>query len=133
MPARDFYFDYYTGKLWDRIPLIYREEDGLASPPGVLRAIVEMVAGQFARRIGTLPIPPIYREEDGLASPPGVLRAIVEMVAGQFARRIGTPLIPPIYREEDGLASTPGVLRAVIEMATARRTGAPLWGGGRAS
>jgi hypothetical protein len=48
MPARDFYFDYYTGKLWDCIPPIYREEDGLASPRGVLRAIVEIVAEQMA-------------------------------------------------------------------------------------
>lgn len=39
---------YYAEKLWELIPEIYRHEDGLAQPPGVLRAIVEILAEQAA-------------------------------------------------------------------------------------
>ena len=39
---------YYAEKLWDLIPPIYRHEDGLADSPGVLRALVEVLADQAA-------------------------------------------------------------------------------------
>ena len=47
-PADDRFAQYYAEKLWDWIPEIYRTEDGLAQNPGVLRAIVELVANQAA-------------------------------------------------------------------------------------
>jgi hypothetical protein len=39
---------YYAEKLWDLIPPIYRHEDGIAKQPGVLRALVEVLAEQAA-------------------------------------------------------------------------------------
>jgi hypothetical protein len=39
---------YYAEKLWDLIPPIYRHEDGIAAKPGVLRALVEVLADQAA-------------------------------------------------------------------------------------
>lgn len=46
--AEDRYQEYYAEKLWSMIPAIYRHEDGLAENPGVLRAIVEIMAEQAA-------------------------------------------------------------------------------------
>lgn len=39
---------YLAEKLWEMIPSIYRHEDGLAENPGVLRALVEILAEQAA-------------------------------------------------------------------------------------
>lgn len=39
---------YFAEKLWEMIPGIYRHEDGLAEHPGVLRALVEILAEQTA-------------------------------------------------------------------------------------
>ena len=39
---------YFAEKLWEMIPAIYRHEDGLAENPGVLRALVEILAEQAA-------------------------------------------------------------------------------------
>jgi len=47
-PAHDLFERYYTEKIWDWIPAIYKDEDGLAENPGVLRSIVEIVARQAA-------------------------------------------------------------------------------------
>lgn len=44
--ANDNFQTYFAEKLWEMIPAFYREEDGLAQNPGVLRAIVEIVAQQ---------------------------------------------------------------------------------------
>jgi hypothetical protein len=46
--AQDNFERYFAEKLWDLIPEIYRHEDGLAANPGVLRAIVEIIAEQAA-------------------------------------------------------------------------------------
>ncbi len=46
--ADDRFEVYFTEKLWEMIPSIYRHEDGLAENPGVLRALVEVLAGQAA-------------------------------------------------------------------------------------
>lgn len=46
--ASDGYAQYYTEKLWELIPAYYRNEDGLAEPSGVLRAIVGIIAEQAA-------------------------------------------------------------------------------------
>lgn len=46
--ANDGYAQYYTEKLWELIPSYYRNEDGLAEPAGVLRAIVGVIAEQAA-------------------------------------------------------------------------------------
>lgn len=46
--ARDGLDRYYTEKIWEWIPAIYRHEDGLAANPDVLRAIVEILARQAA-------------------------------------------------------------------------------------
>ncbi len=46
--AEDHFEQYYTEKLWETIPSIYRHEDGLADEPGVLRAIVQVIARQAA-------------------------------------------------------------------------------------
>jgi hypothetical protein len=47
-PAADGYERYYAEKVWDLIPATHRHEDGIAAQPGVLRAIVEVVAAQAA-------------------------------------------------------------------------------------
>jgi hypothetical protein len=39
---------YFREKLWELIPAIYRHEDGLAENPGVLRALVAVIAKQAA-------------------------------------------------------------------------------------
>ena len=46
--ANDHFENYYAEKLWETIPSIYRHEDGLAEEPGVLRAIVQVIARQAA-------------------------------------------------------------------------------------
>ncbi len=46
--ADDKFEAYYTEKLWTLIPPFYREKDGLADNPGVLRAIIEILARQAA-------------------------------------------------------------------------------------
>lgn len=49
MTERHDHFDrYYAEKIWALIPEYYREEDGLAEPPGVLRGFVEVLAQQAA-------------------------------------------------------------------------------------
>lgn len=45
---RDQYKEYYSEKLWEMIPAIYRHEDGIAQNPGVLRAFIEVIAEQAA-------------------------------------------------------------------------------------
>jgi len=47
-PAHDEFERYYTEKIWDWIPAFYRDEDGLATDPDVLREIVEILARQAA-------------------------------------------------------------------------------------
>jgi len=42
------YQRYYAEKLWEMIPAVYRNEDAKDPNPGVLRALVEVVARQFA-------------------------------------------------------------------------------------
>ena len=51
-PARDEFERYYTEKIWDWIPAVYKDEDGLADNPDVLRSVVEILSRQaaFARR-----------------------------------------------------------------------------------
>jgi hypothetical protein len=46
--ANDRYPTYFTEKIWEMIPGSYREEDALADNPGVLRALVEIIAEQAA-------------------------------------------------------------------------------------
>jgi hypothetical protein len=46
--ANDLFEQYYTEKLWEAIPSIYRHEDGIAEEPGVLRGIVQVLAKQAA-------------------------------------------------------------------------------------
>lgn len=46
--AEDHFESYYSEKLWEMIPSIYRHEDGLAENPGVLRAMVQVMASQAA-------------------------------------------------------------------------------------
>ncbi|HEY5704607.1 MAG TPA: hypothetical protein VIS96_03420 [Terrimicrobiaceae bacterium] len=47
-PAQDGFERYYAEKIWEWIPSTYRHEDGLADPPYVLRAIVEILARHAA-------------------------------------------------------------------------------------
>lgn len=47
--VRDGYESYYTEKLWQLVPEVYRNEDGIAANPGVLRRIVELIAVEAAR------------------------------------------------------------------------------------
>jgi hypothetical protein len=42
--ARDHFERYFAEKMWVMIPAAFREEDGLAQPPGVLRGFVEVLA-----------------------------------------------------------------------------------------
>jgi hypothetical protein len=46
--ANDLFFRYYSEKIWEMIPSIYRHEDGLAENKAVLRSIVEIIATQAA-------------------------------------------------------------------------------------
>ena len=47
--TEDRFEQYFAEKMWEMIPAIYRHEDGLAENPGVLRALVEVMAQQAAR------------------------------------------------------------------------------------
>jgi hypothetical protein len=44
----DGFESYYTEKLWQLVPEVYRNEDGLAANPGVLRRIVELIGAEAA-------------------------------------------------------------------------------------
>ena len=46
--ARDGYGTFYAEKLWTWIPEVYRNEDFRALKPGVLRALVEIIAADAA-------------------------------------------------------------------------------------
>jgi hypothetical protein len=46
--ARDYLDRYFSEKLWALIPAAFREEDGLAKPPGYLRAFIEVLARHAA-------------------------------------------------------------------------------------
>ena len=46
--VQDRFKEYYTEKLWEMIPTVYRHEDGLGVQPGVLRGLVEVLATQAA-------------------------------------------------------------------------------------
>lgn len=46
--ANDNFEVYFTEKIWEMIPAFYREQDGLAENPGVLRGMVEIMARQAA-------------------------------------------------------------------------------------
>src|SRR5215472_6323239 len=46
--AHDAFERYYTEKIWDWIPAIYKDEDGLAARPDVLRSLVQILARQAA-------------------------------------------------------------------------------------
>jgi hypothetical protein len=46
--ARDHYEAYFSEKLWELLPAIYRERDGLADRAGQLRAFIEVLAQQAA-------------------------------------------------------------------------------------
>jgi hypothetical protein len=48
MTADDRYSEFFTEKLWELIPSLYRHEDGIAERPGTLRAFVELIAEQAA-------------------------------------------------------------------------------------
>jgi hypothetical protein len=48
VPALDEFEQYYTEKIWEWIPAIYKDEDGLAPRPDVLRSIVIILARQAA-------------------------------------------------------------------------------------
>ncbi|HEX4274621.1 MAG TPA: hypothetical protein VHZ74_04670 [Bryobacteraceae bacterium] len=47
-PANDLFEAYFTEKIWELIPSIYRDEDGLADNPDVLRGLATILAGQAA-------------------------------------------------------------------------------------
>src|ERR1043166_8312744 len=47
--VRDGFESYYTEKLWQLVPEVYRNEDGLAANPGVLRRIVELIGAEAAQ------------------------------------------------------------------------------------
>ena len=40
MAAQDDFERYYAEKVWALIPEVYRNEDGLAAPPDVLRQLL---------------------------------------------------------------------------------------------
>ena len=46
--VHDQFEQYFAEKLWEMIPAVYRHEDGLGDNPGVLRALVEVLAEQAA-------------------------------------------------------------------------------------
>lgn len=71
-PADDGFARYFAEKLWSWVPEIYRTEDGLADDPGVLRAVVEVIAEQVAearRRSDRLWEDPFVEHADDWAVP----------------------------------------------------------------
>jgi hypothetical protein len=46
--TQDHYVEYYTEKLWQLVPEVYRTEDGQGQGPGALRDIVRTIAEQAA-------------------------------------------------------------------------------------
>jgi hypothetical protein len=46
--ANDGFERYYTEKIWEWLPAIYKDEDGLAVHPDVLRSLVQILARQLA-------------------------------------------------------------------------------------
>lgn len=46
--ADDRFEQYFSEKIWEMIPAVYSHEDGLTENPGVLRALVEVIAKQAA-------------------------------------------------------------------------------------
>lgn len=46
--ARDHFERYYAEKLWAMLPEVFRDNDGEAEPPGVLRGFIETLAGNAA-------------------------------------------------------------------------------------
>jgi hypothetical protein len=46
--VRQAYASYYAEKLWEMLPAVYRNEDGIASPPGQFRGLVQVVAQRIA-------------------------------------------------------------------------------------
>src|SRR5258708_5240526 len=46
--ANDNFESYFAEKIWELIPAFYRDRDGSAANPGVLRGIVEIMAAQAA-------------------------------------------------------------------------------------
>lgn len=46
--AEDQFEEYFTEKIWEMIPAVYRHEDDLGDRRGTLRALVEVMAGQAA-------------------------------------------------------------------------------------
>jgi hypothetical protein len=47
-PANDRFKEYFQEKLWQWVPEAYRDEDGLATNPDVLRSFIELFAEQAA-------------------------------------------------------------------------------------
>jgi hypothetical protein len=47
--VRDGYADYYAEKLWQLVPEVYRNADGLTANPNVLRQLVEVIAAEVAQ------------------------------------------------------------------------------------
>src|SRR6266850_4427222 len=47
-PALDEFERYYTEKVWEWIPAVYKDEDGLPPNPDVLRSIILIFARQSA-------------------------------------------------------------------------------------
>lgn len=47
--VRDGFDRYYTERIWQLIPEVYRNEDGIAANPGALRRIVELIGAEAAR------------------------------------------------------------------------------------
>src|SRR5262249_35201495 len=41
--THDDFDRYYAEKLWEWIPEVYRDEDGLLARPGVLRSLIELL------------------------------------------------------------------------------------------
>lgn len=46
--ARDYFENTFAEKLWAWVPEAFRDEDGTATPPGVLRGFIETLAAQAA-------------------------------------------------------------------------------------
>jgi len=46
--ARDHFERYFAEKMWVMIPAAFRDDDGLAQPPGVLRGFIEVLARHAA-------------------------------------------------------------------------------------
>lgn len=84
----DGFKTYFAEKLWEMIPSIYRHEDALMSNPGVLRALIEVMAEQGAT---------LRRSQDALWEDQ-FIELCNNWAIPYIGDLLGTRMLPPLYK-----------------------------------